>query len=153
RVLGGAGAAVLARAGVVRVHAALHGVARIVRAGVLVIAVRGGVRAARPRIARIVRAGITVAAVRRRTSDARPLRARVVRRAGAAVVARAGVVRVRANTLDARVVRAHVAVVAVHRLAAAPAGRARIGGAGIGVVAGRAVRAEGGVEVSAGMVE
>jgi len=138
-VLLGAGAPVVTGRHVVGVQAARVRVARIVRAGVLVVAAdrratahargadvsagagapvvarRGvvGEDAARAGVARIVRAGVLVVAADRRAADANTVDTSVVLGARAAVVARLGVGRVHATGRRvAPVVRAGVLVVA-----------------------------------------
>ena len=136
-----AGVPVAARRRVVRVDTARRRVARVVRAHVAVVAVgrraadagaaaarvcrrarvpvvarRRVVRvdAARRRVARVVRADVAVVAVGRRSADTDAAAARIRGRAGIPVAAGNRVVRVdTARRRVARVVRAHVAVVAV----------------------------------------
>src|SRR5207253_2647340 len=136
-VVRGAGVAVVARGGVVRVDAARGRIAAVGGADVPVVAVgrrppdarpatagvvrragvavtaRGGVvrvGAARGRIAAVGGADVPVVAVRRRPPAARPATAGVVRRAGVVVAARGGVVRMGAGAPAAHVVRTNVAV-------------------------------------------
>src|SRR5207249_4597390 len=119
--------------------------AHVVRTNVAVARTRGGVvrvGAARGRIAAVGGADIPVVAVRRRPPDARPATAGVVRRAGVAVAAGGGVVRVgAARGRIAAVGGADIPVVAVRRRPpdARPATARVVGRAGVAVAAWGAV--------------
>src|SRR5262249_46043436 len=117
----------------------------VLRAGILVVAHnRNGLAEAGDRVARVARAGVAVVAIRGRAADALASGAEIPPGAGGAVVAR-GAVRQRRVLAEtgrrvARFDRARVAVAAVDRLAGALTGEAFVlPRAGVAVGAGRAV--------------